>query len=152
MMRRPVHIVLVCGFVVVLGIWTYLLITPQPVPEKLFDGVSWFDKEMLIFLLAKATHLCVYAGFSFGVALLFRTNWCRWFVWVGLIVHGATTEAAQYLLRETHHRHGCIRDVLIDATGIAIGGYAGRQIAQRIQVVAHQCVDDSRIRSSRVQR
>ena len=50
-MRGPVHIVLVSGFVAVLGVWTYLLITPQPVPEKLFDGVSWFDKEMLIFLL-----------------------------------------------------------------------------------------------------
>lgn len=133
-MRRPVHIVLVGGFVVVLGIWTYLLITPQPVPEKLFDHLSWFDKEMLIFLLAKATHLCVYAGFAVGVGLLFRTNWCRWFVWIGLIVHGASTEATQYLLRETHHRHGCIRDVLIDATGVAIGGYAGRKIAHRIGV------------------
>ncbi len=134
-MRRPVHIVLVSGFVAVLGIWTYLLITPQPVPEKLFDGVSWFDKEMLIFLLAKATHLCVYAGFAFGVALLFRTNWCRWFVWLGLIVHGATTETAQYLLRETHHRHGCIRDVLIDATGVAIGAYAGRWFVRRFRSV-----------------
>ena len=73
-MRRPVHIVLVSGFVVVLGIWTYLLITPQPVPEKLFDGVSWFDKEMLIFLLAKATHLCVYAGFAVGVMVSIFTR------------------------------------------------------------------------------
>jgi hypothetical protein len=109
----------------VLAIWTWLLVKPQPVPESLVGGIAWFDPEMLFFLLAKATHFTVYAGFAFLGGWLVRGRW----IVVALVLHGAASELGQWIGSQHFDtkRHGCVRDVLIDAAGIAVGSIFVRQ-------------------------
>lgn len=117
-------------FVALLGYWTYLLLKPQPVPESVFDGFSWFEKATLMFVLAKALHFGVFAFLAaFGGTLGVGRRW----VCGGLLLHATLTEVAQFYgnLYFDTHRHGCVRDVLIDAAGIAAGAWAVRRCRRR---------------------
>lgn len=113
------------AYSVLLLIWTWLLVKPQPVPESLVGGIAFFDPEMLFFLLAKATHFGVYAGFAFLGGWLVRGRWIAF----ALVLHGAASELGQWI--GAHHfdtkRHGCMRDVLIDAAGVFVGTLIARR-------------------------
>lgn len=121
-------IVLRIGYLIVLMIWTWLLVKPQPVPESVVGGVSWFDPELLFFLLAKTTHFSVYAGLAMIGGWLVRDQRNQFVLWVALIVHGIGSEIGQ-MIGATYFdtkRHGCIRDMIIDAVGVALGALAIR--------------------------
>jgi hypothetical protein len=120
-------------FVALLGYWTYLLLKPSPVPESLLPEITWFDKVVLYFLLAKALHLSSYAFMAvLGGSLVPAGRW-RNVVLGFLIFHGAATEFGQWVGNryfETN-RQGCVRDVLIDTAGIAAGAWVLRVAARR---------------------
>ncbi len=121
-------IVLRIGYLIVFLIWTWLLVKPQPVPESLVGGVSWFDPELLFFVLAKATHFSVYAGLAIIGGWLVRDHRNRMVLWCLLIVHGIGSEVGQMIgdMYFETKRHGCIRDMLIDAVGVTFGALAIR--------------------------
>lgn len=123
------RILAIIAYSILLAVWTWLLLKPEPVPESLVGGIALFDPEMLFFLLAKSTHFCVYAGFAFLGGWLLRSRWLI----VALILHGAASEVGQWI--GAHHfdtkRHGCVRDVLIDAAGVAAGSILIRQFRSR---------------------
>jgi VanZ family protein len=107
------------AFLVPLGVFTYLLLTPEPprVPTR-FDWVS--------FLAAKGVHAGGYAYLA-AVGFLFpRVPRYRWVVVGFMMLHGVTTETIQAAVPELH-RHGCVQDVLIDWGGIAVGQFAARR-------------------------
>jgi hypothetical protein len=115
-------------FVSLLALWTYLLLRPSPVPESLFDGFSLFDKEMLHFVLAKSLHLGSYAFMAvLGGSLVPAGRW-RWAVYTLLVLHGAGSELGQWIGNEYFgtNRHGCVRDVVIDVAGVALGAWVLR--------------------------
>lgn len=105
-------------------VWTWLLLKPEPVPESILaEGATFFDPEMLFFVLAKLTHLSVYAGFASLVGWIARTPSRRRTLWLLLVGHGIASEIGQ-MIGAAHFdtkRHGCIRDMLIDAAGILSG-------------------------------
>lgn len=112
-------------FAVLLAYWTYMLLRPDPVPESVFEGVPWFDTKMLKFVLAKTLHLCSYAFMAvLGGTLVPAGRW-RGVVLGLLVLHGAATELGQWVGNTYYatNRHGCIRDVLIDSTGVAVGAW-----------------------------
>lgn len=120
-------------FLVLLASWTYLLLKPDPVPERLFDGISWFDVETLKFLLAKALHLGSYAFMAVLGGSLVPAGRRRAWLFGLLVLHGIGTEIGQWVgdrYFETN-RHGCVRDVLIDTTGILLGAWVLRRLGGR---------------------
>ncbi|QEL14370.1 VanZ family protein [Limnoglobus roseus] len=122
-------------FVALLLVWSWLLVKPEPVPESLLGDGFGFDRETLHFVLAKSLHLSVYAFFAvFGGLLPDSARGRRW-VWGGLVLHGILSEIAQ-MIGAAHfdtQRHGCVRDMLIDAAGIAVG--AGVVLHPRISAL-----------------
>jgi hypothetical protein len=117
------------AFLLLLGVWTYLLLKPNPVPERLFEGFSLFDRGTLIFLLAKTLHLGSYAFMAvFGGALVPAGRW-RALILALLVLHGVGTELGQWVGNEYFgtNRYGCVRDVLIDTAGVAAGAWVLRR-------------------------
>lgn len=110
-------------YVVVLLVWTWLLVKPEPIPESLVGGVAWFDPRLLHFLLAKSLHFGVYSGFAFLGAWLVRDRYDRKWIWIALVLHGVASEVGQMVGSEYFDtkRHGCLRDMVIDATGVTFG-------------------------------
>ena len=103
------------AFLLFLGLWTWKLLEPNPLPERVAEGIPTDWK----FWLAKALHMGGYA---------FLTVLARWLplrrahfrgVVALLAVHGAGSEFLQWYL--DLGRYGCVRDVIIDWTGIALG-------------------------------
>ena len=120
-------------YLLLLLVWTWLLVKPQPVPESLVGGVPWFDPEMLFFLLAKATHFSVYAGFAFLGGWLLPSRRARLWLAMALILHGIASEIGQ-MVGAAHFetkRHGCVRDMLIDAAGVAVGSWLITHVLKR---------------------
>jgi VanZ family protein len=76
----------------------------------------------LRFAAAKAVHLTAYGSLAFGVCWLTSDRRLRWAVWAGLLAHGALTEVGQLFVEG---RTGSVRDVFIDAAGLALGALAG---------------------------
>lgn len=101
-------------FVVFLGLWTWKLLEPHPLPESVEKGISL---EMS-FWLAKSLHAGAYA-FLTVLAACIPARRSIFFALVALLVlHGVGTEIGQTYVP---NRHGCVRDVLIDWTGISVG-------------------------------
>lgn len=99
------------------GVWTYLLVEPNPIPEvKAEVPADWH------FLAAKGLHASAYAGLA--VLMMFlpvpaaSAHVVRPLLIGFLLLHGAGTEIAQTFVPG---REGCIRDALIDWAGIAAG-------------------------------
>lgn len=99
-------------------VWTWALLSPNPVPESLRKELS-FDWE---FLLSKSLHAGMYTFLTVLGGTLARS-------WVGRIVvilfmlgHGIGTEIGQAVMGLG--RHGCVRDGLIDIAGVIFGSIA----------------------------
>ena len=112
--------------VLAVPVWTWLLLEPNPVPAAVKSFLGFWD--WAAFLVAKTLHAGVYAT----LALL---AWCaapagagrRWRqLALGLLVlHAAGTEVGQTYVPG---RTGTVKDVVIDAVGIAAGVLLGRQL------------------------
>jgi hypothetical protein len=124
---RVCHVLVFLGL---LAVWTYFLLKPNPVPESLLDSVSWFDKEMLFFLLSKTLHLGSYAFMAVLGGSLVPAGRRRAVILAALVLHGAATEFGQWVGNKYFetNRHGCVRDVLIDAAGISAGAWVLRRV------------------------
>jgi VanZ family protein len=107
---------------VLLTIWTWLLVEPNPVPDNVRKILSVHD--LLPFLAAKSLHMAGYAVLALLLHLtLPGTQPSRIFAVSLLMLHGLGTEFIQTLVP---NRSGHPRDVLIDWFGIAMGtGLAG---------------------------
>jgi VanZ family protein len=104
---------LCAGFVALLIVWTWKLVEPNPVPAALEQELpaDWR------FWLSKAVHFGMYfILFLLGTGGL-RSRW-RWGVAGLLLLHAGLTELIQTWVP---HRHGSLRDVLIDGGGVAAG-------------------------------
>lgn len=123
--------VLKIAFAVALVVWTVLLVRPTP-QEITAELREWSD--ILPYLVAKTLHLTGYAGFAGGALVLFG-RW-RWCVFAGVAVHAILGEVGQYAgnLWFATGRQGCVRDVLIDWTGMAVGcgvWWVGKKLTAR---------------------
>lgn len=110
--RRPKLPFLV--FLAVLGLWTWKLLEPNPVPEVVKAGLS----ADVRFLLAKSLHAVAYAFLTVLAAFLPVRRPYFWMAVAALAVHGVGTELGQ---RYVPNRTGSARDVLIDWAGIGLG-------------------------------
>jgi VanZ family protein len=101
-------------FLVFLGLWTWKLLEPNPVPEVVSEHLKGDSR----FFAAKALHAGAYAFLTvLAVALPLKRYW-RWF-FVGLLaLHGVATEIGQTFVPG---RTGSVRDVLIDWAGVGAG-------------------------------
>ncbi len=97
--------------------WFALLVRPGfPETSAALGQVN----ESLPFVVAKGLHAGVYAVLGVGAVLLFRRKW--WTLGV-VVLHAPLGELGQYLGNEwfATGREGCLRDVLIDWAGTAVG-------------------------------
>ena len=107
-------IIPITAFVILLGLWTWKLLQSRPLPEAV-EGELSID---MMFWLAKSLHACAYAFLTVLAAFLPIRRTFFWAVVVTLALHGVGTEIGQTYVP---NRHGCVRDVIIDWTGIALG-------------------------------
>ena len=126
MMRTVLPFVVFFTF---LGLWTWKLLEPYPVPESIRNEIS----DDVKFWLGKSLHAGAYAFLTVLAAFLPdglgrhgpqagpRRPFGRssfWAVVAGLAVHGVGTEIGQLFVP---NRTGSVRDVLIDWSGIGLG-------------------------------
>jgi len=98
-----------------LGLWTWKLLEPSPVPESLNDAIP-FD---LKFIASKIAHVGGYTFLTLLAAWLPLPRRQFWLV-VGLLaLHGAASEILQDAMGLG--RTGKVTDVLIDLFGISLG-------------------------------
>lgn len=111
-------------FAVALAVWTWKLLDPHPVPDEVRAALGVWD--WLPFLAAKSLHVAGYAFLAVTGQLAVPRRF-RMGVAALLVAHGIATEIGQtYVL----NRHGCRRDVVIDATGIAAGTLFLRRVTR----------------------
>jgi VanZ family protein len=97
-----------------LGLWTWKLLDPDPVPDDLKPQLV----DEVGFIVAKSLHVCAYAFLAFLIVTLPVARRWRW-LFVGLIaLHGIATEIGQTFVPG---RSGQVSDVLIDWVGITLG-------------------------------
>jgi VanZ family protein len=101
-------------FIILLGLWTWKLLEPRPIPEAI-EGELTVDS---MFWLAKSLHACAYGFLTVLAAFLPIRRTYFWAVVVTLAMHGIGTEIGQTFIPS---RNGCVRDVIIDWTGIGLG-------------------------------
>jgi hypothetical protein len=107
--------ILICMvFAIVLGVWTWKLLEPSPVPEQVLRGIPTDWK----FWLSKALHVSAYAFLTVFACWLPLRRQFFWCVVAFLALHAIGTEIGQTYVP---NRHGCIMDVLIDWGGIGLG-------------------------------
>jgi VanZ family protein len=102
------------AFLLFLGLWTWKLLEPFPVPEAVADQIPLNLKTGL----AKSLHAGAYAFLTVLAAFLPIRRPYFWAVVAVLLLHGVGTEIGQTYIPS---RHGCVQDVLIDWTGIGLG-------------------------------
>lgn len=108
------HFASVLIFAVFLGLWTWKLLEPNPVPEAVRSGIP----TDLKFILAKILHAGAYAFLTVLAAFLPVRRPYFWMVVLTLAIHGMGTEIGQTYVE---NRHGSVLDVLIDWFGIGLG-------------------------------
>ena len=101
-------------FLFFLSLWTYELLAENPVP----DSVSRAIPDEWKFWLAKGLHVAAYAFLTFLAAQLPVPRVYFWLVVMLLVLHGIATEVGQTYVAG---RHGSLRDVLLDWSGVGIG-------------------------------
>ena len=107
-------------FAILMVIWTWLLLKPNPVPEMLSQSLL----EDVKFYLSKCVHFGTFAFLAFyGTYRMSPANW-KW-LWLFLFFYGIASEIGQYIGNEYFgtNRHGCIQDVLIDTGGVLLGAH-----------------------------
>ena len=114
-MHSLLRILQIVGFEAALAIWSWALLSPNPVPETVRKeiGLDWQ------FVLSKLLHASGYTFLTLLGGSLARTTRGRWIIIALIAAHGAASEIGQATM--DLGRHGSIRDVLIDWAGIAIG-------------------------------
>lgn len=113
-------------FLVLLGLWTWKLVSPVPVPEELRSGL---ESAGLSYAAAKTLHLLGYAVLAVLAGTLPVTrHWQRLLIGF-LALHGVATEVAQTFVP---NRSGRVTDVLIDWAGITVGAVAARWWNRRV--------------------
>ena len=108
---RRLHVLALRVF---LGLWTWKLLDPNPVPEAVS---AWLPGEWR-FGAAKSLHVGAYAFLTVLAVSLPVSGYWRWFLVVLLALHGVATEIGQTFVPG---RGGSARDVLIDWAGIGLG-------------------------------
>lgn len=106
------------AFATLLLVWTWALLSPNPVPESLRKELS-LDWE---FVVSKALHAGMYTFLTVLGGTLARSWQGRMAVILFLVGHGVGTEIGQAVMGLG--RHGCVRDGLIDIAGVAFGTIA----------------------------
>ncbi|MBA4186827.1 MAG: hypothetical protein C0467_02295 [Planctomycetaceae bacterium] len=102
-------------FFTFLGLWTWKLLEPSPVPEAINEAIP-FD---LKFIASKIAHVGGYTFLTLLAAWL-PLNRRQFWVVVGLLaLHGVASEVLQHVMG--WGRTGKATDVLIDWFGIALG-------------------------------
>jgi VanZ family protein len=100
-------------FLTFLGLWTYELLAPNPVPRWILDLIP----DEWKFYMAKGLHVAGYAFLTLLAAFLPIPRWYFYLVVGGLFLHGVATEVGQSFVAG---RTGSLRDVLLDWIGVAI--------------------------------
>jgi VanZ family protein len=108
-------------FLFFLALWTWKLLEPNPVPETVNEEIP----NDLKFYVAKALHAGAYAFLTVLAGYLPVQRSFFWCVIGVLALHAIGTEIGQTYVP---NRHGSVRDVLVDWTGIAMGLVALRSI------------------------
>lgn len=101
-------------FLLFLGLWTWKLLEPSPLPERLAEGIPTDWK----FWLAKILHAGAYSFLTLLARWLPVRRAVFWWVVALLALHGVGSEIGQTYVP---NRHGCVRDVIIDWVGIGMG-------------------------------
>jgi VanZ family protein len=101
-------------FLIFFGLWTWKLLEPYPVPERIEHQIPLDMK----FWFAKTLHASAYAFLTILAAFLPVRRPYFWAVVTVLLLHGVGTEIAQTYIPS---RNGCVRDVVIDWFGIGMG-------------------------------
>ena len=115
-------------FAVFLGLWTWKLLEPNPVPESLSAQLSVFSPGDWRFWAAKSLHVGGYVFLTILAITLPVPRYWKWY-FVGLLaLHGVATEIGQTFVS---NRFGSVRDVLIDWFGIGLGVCAWRLLHPR---------------------
>ncbi len=113
------------AIVLILTVWTWLLLKPNPVPTIIADNLL----EDLKFVIGKTLHFAAYAFLACcGTWRMQSANW-KW-IWLLLLGHAIATELGQHYgsIYFDTHRTGSVRDVLIDLFGIAAGATLRRRL------------------------
>jgi VanZ family protein len=100
-------------WLVALGVWTALLLSSQA--PAVVDAVV---PDPWQFTLSKAGHVSAYAFLSVLTGFLPGRPAVRVALWLFLLGHACLTEHLQLFVPG---RHGSLRDVGLDAVGIALG-------------------------------
>ena len=99
-------------------VFAAVLTTVLLLPPRATSALSPLEERPTLKLfVAKSLHVFGYATFAALSAWLRAPRRLRWFLFAFLFVHAGTTEALQLLV----DRGGSLRDVGIDAIGIALG-------------------------------
>ncbi len=107
-------VLLSTAFLICLGVWTWKLLEPNPVPVTVQDNIP----TDLKYIVSKMVHVGSYAFLTILAAMLpLPRVYFRGLI-VGLAIHGIATEIGQ---RFVPNRNGSVWDVLFDWTGIGIG-------------------------------
>jgi VanZ family protein len=101
-------------FLFFLSLWTFELLAENPVP----DSVSRAIPDEWKFWLAKGLHVAAYAFLTVLAGQLPVPRVYFWLVVMLLVLHGIATEVGQTYVAG---RHGSLRDVLLDWSGVGIG-------------------------------
>lgn len=109
---------------VFLGLWTWKLLEPNPLPEAVSERL----KGSVKFVAAKGLHACGYGFLTLLAVTLPLPNYWRWFLAALLALHGVATEIGQTFVPG---RTGSIRDVLIDWLGVLLGVLVWQVLARR---------------------
>lgn len=108
------------AFAALLALWTWKLVSPNPVPDEVRTRLTELD---LAFAVAKTLHLGGYAVLAVLAGTLPVPRHWRWFLVALLVLHGVATEVAQTFVP---NRSGRAADVLLDWCGVALGAFAAR--------------------------
>ena len=109
------------AFLVLLGLWTWKLLEPHPVPDDLRRELAslW---ELLPYVLAKCLHAGGYATLAVLAGMWRPTRLGKRVLLGFLLLHGVGTEIGQTYVP---NRTGKVTDVVIDWCGVTAGVLVG---------------------------
>lgn len=111
-------------FCVILSVWTYLLLIPNPVPPGVNDLLGFWEHAK--FVAAKSLHASCYGFLTLVGCAAFGWRRVKW-VALAMVAHGAVTEYGQTFVP---NRTGTVQDVFIDAAGVTVAYLLVRQFAR----------------------